>query len=106
MKAKRCSVCGGKPKFVYYSIPGATKDQDGLYILFKRLECEDCGATVASLALTCDEAVEYWNSLNKEGKRVVFERVGEEPCSDVEDADHDDTPEELEGLKYGNENKN
>ena len=26
MKAKRCSVCGGKPKYVYYSIPGATKD--------------------------------------------------------------------------------
>ena len=29
MKAKRCPVCGGNPKYVYYSIPGATKDQDG-----------------------------------------------------------------------------
>nr|DAJ24998.1 MAG TPA: restriction alleviation protein [Caudoviricetes sp.] len=99
MKAKRCPVCGGKPKYVHYSIPGATKDPDGLYILFKRLECEKCGATVASLVLTCDDAVEYWNSLTKEGKRVVLERVMEEPCRDVEDADHDDTPEELEGLK-------
>ena len=84
MRAKRCSVCGGKPKFVYYSIPGATK-----YMLLKRLECEKCGATVANLVLTCDDAVEYWNSLNKEGKRVVLERVGEEPCIDVEDEKHD-----------------
>lgn len=88
MKAKRCSVCGGKPKYVYYSIPGATKDPVGLYVLFKRLECEDCGATVANLVLTGDDAVEYWNSLNKEGKRVVLERVGEELCSDVEDEKH------------------
>ena len=99
MKAKRCSVCGGKPKFVYYSIPGATKDPDGINILLKRLECEKCGATVANLVLTCDDAVEYWNSLNKEGKRVVLERVGEEPCIDVEDEKHDDMPEEMEGVK-------
>lgn len=31
----------------------------------------------------CITIVEYWNSLNKEGKRVVLERVGEEPCGDV-----------------------
>lgn len=99
MKAKRCSVCGGKPKYVYYSIPGATKDPDGINILLKRLECEKCGATVANLVLTCDDAVEYWNSLNKEGKRVVLERVGEELCSDVEDVAHDDMPEEMEGVK-------
>ena len=99
MKAKRCPVCGGKPKYVHYSIPGAIKDPDGIYILLKRLECEECGATVASLSLTLDDAVEYWNRINKEGKRVVFERVGEEPCRDVEDVAHDDTLEELEGLK-------
>lgn len=87
MKAKHCPVCRGKPKFVYYSIPGATKDPNG-YILFKRLECEKCGATVANLVLTCDDAVKYWNSLNKEGKRVILKRVGEEPCSDVEDENH------------------
>lgn len=62
-------------------------------------ECEKCGATVANLVLTCDDAVEYWNSLNKEGKRVVLERVGEEPCRDVEDVAHDDMPEEMEGVK-------
>ena len=98
MKAKRCPVCGGKPKYVYYSIPGATKTQME-YILPKRLECEKCGATVANLVLTCDDAVEYWNSLNKEGKRVVLERVGEEPCRYVEDVAHDDMPEEMEGVK-------
>lgn len=32
----------------------------------------------------------HCNSINKEGKRVVLERVIEEPCRDVEDADHDD----------------
>ena len=97
MKAKRCSVCGGKLKFVYYSIPGATKTQME-YILPKRLECEKCGATVANLVLTCDDAVEYWNSLNKEGKRVVLERVGEEPCRYVEDVAHDVMPEGMEGV--------
>ena len=84
MKAKRCPVCGGAPQFVYYAIPGSTKDPDGLYILLKRLECSECGATVAILVPTCDGAVEYWNSKNKKGKRVVLERVGAEPCRDVE----------------------
>ena len=84
MKAKRCPVCGGAPQFVYYAIPGSTKDPEGLYVLLKRLECSECGATVAILVPTCDDAVEYWNSKNKEGKRVVLERVGAEPCRDVE----------------------
>ena len=84
MKAKRCPLCNGVPQFVYYAIPGSTKDPDGLYVLLKRLECSECGATVANLVLTCDDAVEYWNSKNKEGKRVVLERVGAEPCRDVE----------------------
>lgn len=38
----------------------------------------------------CITIVEYWNSLNKEEKRVVLERVGEEPCIDVEDENHDE----------------
>lgn len=84
MKAKRCPVCNGVPQFVYYAIQGSTKDPDGLYILLKRLECSKCGATVANLVMVCDDAVEYWNSTNKEGKRVVLERVGTEPCLDVE----------------------
>ena len=33
MKAKRCPICNGVPQFVYYAIPGSTKDPDGLYIL-------------------------------------------------------------------------
>lgn len=86
MKAKRCPVCGGKPKFVHYSIPGTTKDPDGIYILLKRLECEKCGATVANLTLTCDDAVRYWNDTNEYGNRLVLERVGVEPCMDVEEA--------------------
>lgn len=90
MKAKRCPVCGGSPQYVHYAIPGSTKNPDGIFILFKRLECSQCGATVASLVLTCDDAVKYWNSLNKEGKRVVLERVGEEPCRYVEDESHNE----------------
>lgn len=84
MKAKRCPVCNGAPRFVYYAIPGSTKDPDGIYILLKRLECSECGATVANLVLTCDDAVEYWNSTNKEGKRAVLERVGAELYQDID----------------------
>lgn len=84
MKAKRCPVCNGVPQFVYYAIPGSTKDPDGLYVLLKRLECSECGATVANLVLTCDDAVEYWNSKTEEGERVILERVGTEMCRDVE----------------------
>lgn len=82
VKASRCPVCGGKPQYVHYSIPGATNDPDGLYILMKRLECVDCGASVAELVMTCDDAVAYWNDINPEtGKRYVLQRVGVEPCS-------------------------
>ena len=86
MKAKKCPICGEKPQFVYYSIPGATKDPDGLYILLKRLECSKCGASVAALVMTCDDAVKYWNDVNpKTGKRYVLERIGSEMCGDVEE---------------------
>ena len=86
MKAKRCPLCNGVPQFVYYAIPGSTKDPDGLYILLKRLECSECGATVANLVLTCDDAVKYWNDTNECGNRPVLERVGVGPCRDVEEA--------------------
>lgn len=92
MKAKRC-ICGGKPQFVYYNIPlnhGADDsfefNEDGVLepmILFKRLECMDCGATVAQLVLTCDEAVDYWNAV-RDGRRVLLQKRGTEPCGDVE----------------------
>lgn len=86
MKAKKCPICGGNPQFVYYSIPGATNDPDGLYILLKRLECSKCGASVAELVMTCDDAVKYWNDVNPEtGNRYVLERTGSEMCGDVEE---------------------
>lgn len=85
MKAKRCPVCGGEPQFVYYSIPGSASDPDGLYVLFKRLECSKCGATVAQLVMTCDDAVSYWNDINPNtGHRCVLAKNGTEMC-DVED---------------------
>lgn len=86
MKAKKCPVCGGNPKFVYYSITGSTNDPDGLYVLFKRLECSKCGATVAQLVITCDDAVAYWNDINPEtGRRYVLEKYGTEMCGDIEE---------------------
>lgn len=86
MKAKRCPVCGGSPQYVHYAIPGSTKNPDGKFILFKRLECSQCGATVAQLVMTWDDAVRYWNDANEYGNRPVLERVGVEPCRDVEEA--------------------
>lgn len=86
MKAKKCPICGGNPQFVYYSIPGSTDDTDGLYVLFKRLECSECGASVAELVMTCDDAVSYWNDTNpKTGKRYVLEKNGTEMCGYVEE---------------------
>lgn len=85
MKAKRCPVCGAPPQYVHYAIPGSTKDPDGIFILFKRLECSQCGATVAQLVMTCDDAVRYWNETNEYGNRPVLEKFGVEPCGDVEE---------------------
>lgn len=96
MKAKRCPICDGKPQFVYYAIPGSTKDPDGIFVLFKRLECTKCGASVAELVMTCDDAVDYWNSINPTtNNRYVLEKAGTEPCEvedgegEVEDGDGD-----------------
>ena len=86
MKAKKCPVCGGNPQFVYYSISGYANDPDGLYVLFKRLECSKCGATVAQLVMTCDDAVAYWNDISPEtGRRYVLEKSGTEMCGDMEE---------------------
>lgn len=87
MKAKRCPICDGKPQFVHYAIPGSTKDPDGIFVLLKRLECTKCGASVANLVMTCDAAVDYWNSINPTtNNRYVLEKVGAEPC-EVEDGE-------------------
>lgn len=88
MKAKRCKLCGGEPKYVHYAVPkqdypdGWYESADGFdepYVLFKRLECSKCGATVVQLVMTIDEAVEYWN----EQKLLV--RWCEEKVRDVEE---------------------
>lgn len=79
--AKRCPTCGGKPQYVHYCTPGAMDNPDGIYILLKRLECKDCGASVAQLVMTCDDAVKYWNGINeKTGKRFVLQRAMIEDC--------------------------
>jgi hypothetical protein len=88
MKAKKCPLCNGEPQFVYYAIPDSTNDPDGIYVLFKRLECTECGATVANLVMTCDDAVNYWNEINPNtNRRYVLEKVGTEPC-EAEGADN------------------
>lgn len=70
--AKRCPICDGAPRFVYYNIQGATEDPDGIFILGKRIECEDCGATIPGTFITCEEALEYWNTRDC----IFFERYG------------------------------
>ena len=92
VKVKRCKLCGGKPKFVYYNIPkqdnpeGWYGSEDGVepYILFKRLECSECGATVLHLALMIDDAVACWN------EQKLLERYGEEMAHNVEEGDNDE----------------
>ena len=57
MKAKRCKLCGGEPKYVHYAIPEQDYP-DGWYeseygrepmMLFKRLECSKCGAPYSTI---------------------------------------------------------
>ena len=82
MKAKRCPICGGKPQYVHYAIPVMSEG-----ILFKRLECCDCGATVPHLMVACDDAIEYWNDINPgTGKpQWILTRVMTEPVREVEE---------------------
>lgn len=90
MIAKRCKLCGGEPKYVHYAVPsqdypdGWYESADGFYepyILFKRLECSKCGATVPQLTITLDDAVNYWNEQN------ILVRYGEEKVLEVEEGD-------------------
>ena len=91
MKAKRCKLCGGEPKYVHYAIP-EQDHPDGWdwseygrepMILFKRLDCSKCGATVAQLVMTVDDAVNYWNEQN------ILVRYGEEKVREVEEGEQE-----------------
>lgn len=95
MKAKECPICGSrKLKYVYYA--PSEKDAPELWddmvdtghspwMLFKRIECEKCGASVPGLSMTLDEAVSYWNDINENTNyRHVLQKIGEEPVMDVE----------------------
>ena len=96
MKAKRCKLCGGAPKYIYYAIPqpkyvyyaipqqdypeGWYESEEGEepYVLFKRIECQECGATVPHLKMSLDDAVSAWN------EQKILIRYGEEKVRDVE----------------------
>lgn len=87
MKAKRCHLCGGEPRYIHYAIPQQDLPSAWYescdfgwepYVLYKRLECSQCGATVPQLAMTCDEAVAYWN------EQKILMRYGEEKVMEVE----------------------
>jgi hypothetical protein len=81
-------------KWIYYAPPAKQVpdlwefDEDGYspLILYKRIECKDCGATVPVLAMTLDDAVDYWNRIKNinAGSRFVLQKIGEETVRDVE----------------------
>lgn len=91
-KAKKCPVCNGeKLKWVYYS-PSASVapdlwefDEDGFnpLILFKRIECANCGATTSSVHLVLSDALATWNYADDTGRKVL-QRIGEESVREVE----------------------
>lgn len=93
-KAKKCPVCKSRElKWVYYAPPAEQAPDiwedmvDVGYqpmILAKRIECRKCGATVPGLTLTLDDAVKYWNAVDKNGKIAVIQKIGEENVSEVE----------------------
>lgn len=93
-KAKRCPVCqSNELKWVYYAIPEKVAPEmwedmvDTGYspmMLFKRIECQKCGGTVASLSMTLDDALDFWNSYNEQGNRYVLQRIGEEDVREAE----------------------
>lgn len=94
-KAKKCPVCKSRDlKWVYYAptaeqAPDIWEDMvDAGYqpmILAKRIECVTCGSTVPGLTPTLDDAIEYWNAVNNEGKTAVLQKIGEESVSEVEE---------------------
>lgn len=87
MKAKRCPICGGKPRYVHYAVPRSVCPdaweftETGLepMMTYKRIECEDCGASTMTW-LQCDELLELWN------QERIMEFVYREPVLEVEDA--------------------
>lgn len=93
-KAKRCGLCGGVPKFVYYNIPRGCGSDDSFdlnedgelepMILIKRLECSKCGATTGGMSFFVDDAIRMWNE-EGDGHRCLLQKHGEEMCSDVEE---------------------
>lgn len=97
MKVKRCPVCNGAElQYVYYA-PQA-KDEPTMWeemvdigysqiILFKRIECKKCGASVPGLTMTVDDAIKYWNDINeKTNHRFVLQCIGAEAVTDVEES--------------------
>lgn len=89
MELKPCPVCGSTNlKYVHYAIPQKYApdlweyDEDGNrpLIWLKRIECKECGATVPSLVMSLDHAVEYWNAIKDDetGARYVVQKVMEE----------------------------
>lgn len=95
MKVKKCPICdSAELQYVYYA-PSA-KDEPDLWedsyddgfsplILFKRIECKKCGASLAGLKLTIDEAISYWNENDfSTNHRYVLQRIGVEDVLEVE----------------------
>lgn len=95
VKAKKCPICESTElQYVYYAPPA--KDEPTMWrdmidvgykpmILFKRIECKKCGATVPSLTMTIDDALSYWNDINdKSNHRYVMQRMGSEDVAEVD----------------------
>lgn len=95
MKVKKCPICdSAELQYVYYA-PSA-KDEPTLWedtydngfspmILFKRIECKKCGASLPSLEMTIGDTISYWNEINDNtNHRYVLQRIGVEDVLDVE----------------------
>ena len=86
-KARRCPICGGKPRFVHYAAPRQQfpdaweETETGLepVLTYKRIECEDCMATTMWW-MKCDELIDLWN------REQILEFVFREAIQEVEDA--------------------
>lgn len=96
MKAKKCPICNSAElQYVYYA-PSA-KDEPTMWedmdnrgyspmILLKRIECKKCGASVPGLTMTIDDALLYWNDINKKtNHRYVLQRIGTDDLLEMEE---------------------